>query len=211
MTAILSDVVNYVSHVFWGDKMVADKNLTKRQTPHTSMASSLTSHIPTFITPFHSSNVSPLSSYKPSFTGVGFPSFYNHYHSLFYPVLNHIYTTPNKNLNFFRHSCIPPFDFKLSKRPPFLYQIKPLPKTPKSYLTDTLTSLRRSSQFATNPSLYFRSTNPRLATLASPAVLALVRSNFNTVMPISPPLSSDKSKPNMKSEETQTDDNPYVI
>jgi len=199
MTSVFSDIVNYIRQVFYGDKnLTSDKRVSTRQ----SQASLFM--YPTLYNPTVSTI--PFSSYKPSFSGVGVPYFC---HSLFYPVLNHISTTPYKplvpsHLLYFSHSG----PMSILYRPLWTMPVKPLFKLSKSYLMDTLSSLRLSPQFLSNPSP-IRFLGPRVAPVLTPVSLALFRSipKFNAAVT----MPEFQSHPHMKSEETQTDDNPYVV
>ena len=193
MTAILFDVVNYVRQAFYGDKnLTTDKRVSTRQ--------SSTPLYPTLYNP--TITTTPFSSYKPSFSGVGGPYFC---HPLFYPVLNHISTTPYKPLSPLRSLYFPLNDrMSMLYRPLWTPPAKPIFKLPKSYLMDTL---RISPQFLNNPSP-IRFFGLRVAPFTAPVALTLFRSipKFNAM-----PEFQSSSHPHMKSEETQTDDNPYVV
>lgn len=191
MTSVFSDIVNYVRQVFWGNRnLTSDKRVSTRQS---STPSPLypTLYNPTVTsTPF---SHFALSSYRP-----GVPYFCN---PLFYPVLNHISTTPYKPL-----SLLHLRPMSMLYRPLWTPPAKP----PKSYLTDTLSSLRLYPQFLSNPSLN-RFLGLRVAPVLTPVALTLFHSipKFNAVVTM--PEFQSSSHPHMKSEETQTDDNPYVV
>lgn len=203
MTAVFFDIVNYVRQVFWGNRnLTSDKRVSTRQS---STPSPLypTLYNPTITTtPF---SHFAISSYRP-----GVPYFY---HPWFYPVLNHISTTPYKplaplHLLYFPHSG----PMSMLYRPLWTLPAKSLYKPLKSYLTDTLSSLRLSPQFLSNPSP-IRFLGLRVAPVLTPVALTLFRSipKFNAVVTMPEVKSQSKSHPHMKSEETQTDDNPYVV